>query len=196
MIEMVHHAHSRELACAVWIASVSDDPTIQHGLMRGRMGSPRVDFCPRDDGAIEGAHGKLDAIFSAGFTHEAANVGFDGTLLNAELFSDFAIGTRKEEKFKNLVFAFSQVRIRRSEVGVRDLEKAIDQFGEQTVRGPDGAAGYGVDGFADSVKVGSEIEICTGAGDDQLEDGFIVCFGSDDDGADGRMGSANSSEGF
>ena len=41
--------------------------------------------------AIEGAHGQLDAVVGAGFAHEAAHVGLNCALFDAQLASDLTI---------------------------------------------------------------------------------------------------------
>jgi hypothetical protein len=46
----------------------------------------------RHERLAEGAHGEFNPVFRAGFTHQAAYMGFHGPFLDAQLAGDLPIG--------------------------------------------------------------------------------------------------------
>ena len=83
----------------------------------------------REKCQADGRHGELDAVISAGFAHEPADVGLDRALIDSKLGRDFTIRPGHENQFKNLPLAHGELRLR-CQSGLRHFEQAVNELGE------------------------------------------------------------------
>src|ERR1039458_816654 len=128
---------------------------------------------------VQHAHGELNAVVRASLAHQAAHMGLHGALLDAQMAGDLSIGTGLQDQVQDLALAVGQVGVAVGEPGIGNLEQAVDEFGEEPARRPDGAAGNHLDGHTHRLGTGGQFQVGPGPGTDRTEDQSVVALRAD-----------------